>query len=1080
VAPKKQTKQKQADVGTKDPTLRAAVHPPVSNTIRAARAARAANAPAPLQPPPIVLERTILEAGWDLIFGPYISLHKEKTPYVFELMGHSRLAPPKEVRDAIWPTPEIARQVPVRFGNLGGGEIWIYKDGQGRLHTPYTDQTIPFVHPELPEMETGQQFALTINIADGDVSGELVLTTDASHQHGFVTPVKRITEAELPSILGLEDLQDVHCWIAENQLGYGKFELDVMFSQFRLDGVFPQSDTKPSFLQVRDARVLFEAFADVEAKGVPKRPIEIERDRLGALSAHARLDGQLSPITGHKLFGQLETVFERGKFAATGRFSYVSDKIQGEIEVVLTELRAAREIARQRLGELAPSEPPTDDAPNGLALTGAGLLDFQFNKWLRGHAEVIVDPDGYVTTLGRIEPDAQIEVFKRQSREKTIYDDSGWGVTVVDIVPVPYWWGITLKAHAFVGPAMLGDIVIEGVFSTHPGVTRHFSIAGTLIIPGEVGADLDAYFKGGVPKLANAGGEISASAKVRLHAGVRPRIGWDRPGRSNADDAVSGRYFIDGEVFGGADVILGLRGGVTAQVAGKKASWKPLHHTWRLGRLRYRAGGKFILGDSHDPKIWTFDPNPKQKKADYEKLLDDASVARLPEGDGKEDPITPTWVEGVTDRELEPEGSTPPERQLGPVHIETPTLAGGDLPADEHVYQPAPAQPAPGQPVSPPSASPPPPSPLPTSPQPVPPEPPDVAHTPKTRPATEMPPPEPATPPLDLVVDFWMQRTHHQLFLTRSRTPQVLMASMPPRSPLAKRLRDALEELKMLMTSPPPTRSDIDLEHEWLQELYTRVMAVEIEARDLSFDVEHGIPDHFPQLHKLAEDLTTYADLFNRNDLLMFFPTAGARRAGIISVFDETAVLRKLEQLRVVPEDRQRIIEALRAVPVGRMVADHIRSGRFDECDHYGKVLTQLKNKREVGDTLVVLNLAAQLQDLGFKIVFEAQEDPGLIGADTEDVDIAGVAHDGSVAYAIAVKRPRDISTLRRNLERGVEQVEGAHAHVKAVVAYVAEGTENELRTTYRDGVTRVRDRNPSVEMLIVLKGGIEISAEDL
>jgi hypothetical protein len=183
--------------------------------------------------------------------------------------------------------------------------------------------------------------------------------------------------------------------------------------KFWLDGVFAQSRTKVSFLHLRNDHVQFEAFADVAAKGVATTVVPIDRDDLGELSAHVRLAADLEPVPGHKLFGTLDTTFDRGVFSATGRLAYASEKIRGVMKVKRQFGAAGHWTFQTPLGSVAHYDRASLDKLLDLLVVAATVLErhellrpsqLTFHRWLSVKGETRApEPDTHVAVNGSAE-----------------------------------------------------------------------------------------------------------------------------------------------------------------------------------------------------------------------------------------------------------------------------------------------------------------------------------------------------------------------------------------------------------------------------------------------------------------------------------------------------------------------------------------------------------------------------------------------------------------------------------------------------------------------------------------------------
>ena len=394
--------------------------------------------------------------------------------------------------------------------------------------------------------------------------------------------------------MALEDLQHLQIGAVENKLDAGLLSFHLKGMSFDLDGVFPGHGD----FELDDASQDLTADAEIAAKGVTKKTVSIRRDALGELSATAELTEILTPRPGHTLSGTLEATFLRGVFDIRGTLVYRSPTVNGEVTVLVTDAASAWQEVRARLGDKAPPVTATADAPHGLVPVGWGSLDFRLNKWLTGEAEVIVDPDGFVTAIGRLAPTATIELFKQKDEGRTLFDHD---------VPGEVGVGATLGVHASVGPGVLGDIVIDGYFTTYdrPDNERpnEFSVRGVLAVPAVVRADLTVrgFVHVGIFGL-RVGTHIEAtgSAEMQAYATAEPHIG-----RTRRADGSPG-YFIRGRLTAGAALFLGLTGGLAIEVPWPIKDITVVNfgqRRWRIGGATASVHGTYFLGDDQAPKL---------------------------------------------------------------------------------------------------------------------------------------------------------------------------------------------------------------------------------------------------------------------------------------------------------------------------------------------------------------------------------------------------------------------------------------------------------------------------------------------
>src|SRR5262249_10083176 len=74
-------------------------------------------------------------------------------------------------------------------------------------------------------------------------------------------------------------------------------------------------------------------------------------------------------------------------------------------------------------GAAQPATPDAAATPTStVAVAGWGAVTFRYKDWLRGSAEVVVDPDGDITSLGKIHVPREFTIFEAKtfaSKERT-------------------------------------------------------------------------------------------------------------------------------------------------------------------------------------------------------------------------------------------------------------------------------------------------------------------------------------------------------------------------------------------------------------------------------------------------------------------------------------------------------------------------------------------------------------------------------------------------------------------------------------------------------------------------------------
>ncbi len=796
--------------------------PPVSNAERAARAARADAARRGIaEPAPLELKKTQLALGWDLFFGPYVEIRDITTPIVFELMGHPKLEPSPDIRDAVWPIAMVPVVVPVRFGNIAKGQLTVYKDDKGVLHTT-VDGLLPFAHEAFPPAAPPDMLALAIRVINGDVTGELVLTPATPRPGGgFLPAIKQITEDNVGQVLGLDDLQDLACWLPQNTVGFGKFQFTVMLTKFLLDGQFPEADS-PSFLNVQDESIWTHIAAKVEAYGIEKQEVVLERDEHAALSAATEFKVDLKPShrVGDSWNGAVEATFTRGKFDIRGTLNYISPEgdIKGSATLLLTDMDSAWAAVKQRLGDKAPPA-ETHPGASGLALVGWGVLDFDLSEWLKGSVEVVVDPDGYITTLGRLEPTVTYELFKRHDLPKSMLPgaEMDFQIPIVgEILHVD--GGFRFKAEGWYGGGSLFDITAEGVYSTNPQIPTELDISATLAVPAQATLTLEIWGGVGLGAGPISGGislDLTGTATLSAYAEAKPHIAR-RKKRGATPTSIE--YAISGHMDVAAALDVALKGSLELHVLTVKLASVDLGgHVWRIASFGVRVNFDHVIGSGTLPKV-SFEDVPFRDYA----FMSAAVHGKTREGDEQQENEKQEFENAPVRGELPAAHEPTPGPDI--TTPASPGAAAGQLPSVED--QPLPAL-------------------------------------------------TPGAAPPEEKTEFDMETVHHTLFLVFDDPPTVFMES-PTREQLSKKLAVAVTELRRRQqavrdgTAPPGEHSLRDLQDEErvANQLVRQCLRVELDAAKLGIHPAEKIPKRVPGFKELAREIHAYGEEFDRPDLV--------------------------------------------------------------------------------------------------------------------------------------------------------------------------------------------------------------------
>lgn len=488
--------------------------------------------------------------------------------------------------------------VHVRYGDVASGLLTV-RERRGKYQT-FGDrlQAIPLLHPGLqPLRAAGVEPVLAVRIDDSEVSGFVSLRRGAN----VLRNPSEITDwiRRHPAEMGWAGLSDLRVPEFVNRLEAGSLILRVNDLGFRLGGFMRGT---ASVGLVGDA-LTFDGSATVAVGGLSEVQLEVHRDETGLLGGRVEV-----PVTIANFSGHLLAVFSGGVVDITGQARYETEKLTGDVTLLVTDARTARDVALQRLdpsqvvasAEEASAPAAAEGArPGPRALAGWGVLDFAFTEWMTGQAQVIIDNEGHVTVVGEIAPPAEIELFPQRDfirRLFTVELRTLYGVPLVGNVFL--FANIGLDAMAKLGPARIYNIAVQGTYSTDPRVLNAFSIAATLNISAFAGLRLRGEGGAGVELLGHdikAGVGVNALAGVRGYVEATPTIGY----RETADpqQGRTGEFYLNGHMELAAQPFLGLGGDLFVEL--DSPWWSPAPDekwTWPLGELEYPLPGQFGIG----------------------------------------------------------------------------------------------------------------------------------------------------------------------------------------------------------------------------------------------------------------------------------------------------------------------------------------------------------------------------------------------------------------------------------------------------------------------------------------------------
>jgi hypothetical protein len=508
---------------------------------------------------------------------------------------------------AEWVKGKKAAPVKVRLGKLAAGTITV-RERDGKYETVEASggkyQMIALTHPALePVQRAGLQPVLVIQIQKSQVDGYVSVLT----KKGVLPKRAALTEwieknSAAMGWLGLDSLKMPPP--PKNEIAGGVLTLEVPEFPFRLGGYF---QGKGKFGLANEI-VTFSATASIHVPGVTDAQLDIERDKEGKLYGHVDV-----PVAFQNFTGNMKGDFGNGIVSVEGLVGLRTDKLSGQITLLVTDAETARNVAKRALppdaiktsateamGKTAEGKGPK---PGPRAVAGWGTVDFHLTEWMTGQAQVIVDNEGHITISGKIAPPGEIELFKQRDYIKPIFKfevRTLYGVPLVGNLFV--FANIGLEALAKLGPGKIYNIVIDGRYSTDPEIFREFSMAGTLNISAFAGLRLRGEGGAGIEILSHdikAGVGLDALAGIKGYVEATPTIAYTE--KADPKEGKKGEAHLKGHMEIAAQPFLELGGDLFVELS--TPWWSPVSDhkwTWPLGELEYPLPGQFGIGADID------------------------------------------------------------------------------------------------------------------------------------------------------------------------------------------------------------------------------------------------------------------------------------------------------------------------------------------------------------------------------------------------------------------------------------------------------------------------------------------------
>lgn len=487
--------------------------------------------------------------------------------------------------------------VNARFGKLAQGAIEVESKGRGQYRV--RNQRMVLTHAlfaRLGQAAPGLAPCLVINVEGDKLKGHVGLAAGAK----LDALDEQISKA--PEILGLVGISMGPLAGLVNTTAGGRLRVGVTGVPITLGRAFSGKLT----LIADDETITFSADASIKVKSLASGALTLKRDADGLITGKANVGLQLPK----NFSGSMDVAWDGQAVNGVGTVGYQGEKLSGSITLRLMDKQLAQQLEEQKKAppEQAPAAAPAQAAKQGGAkidyvVFGEGDLNFAFNAWLNGKAQVIVDPKGYVTIIGKITPQKEFELFPQKDYVKPLFKTeirASYGIPVVGNIFI--FANIGMDAFAKLGPAKFYKIIVQGTYSTDPAKCQDFSIQGSLNISAAAGARLRAEAGAGLEVLGHdikAGAGVNGIAGIKGYAEATPVIGYREKAAPGEDK--KGEWFIRGDLEIVAQPFLGLSGDLFVEI--DAPWWSPVPDnkwTWPLGGKEWPLGGPLGVGASVD------------------------------------------------------------------------------------------------------------------------------------------------------------------------------------------------------------------------------------------------------------------------------------------------------------------------------------------------------------------------------------------------------------------------------------------------------------------------------------------------
>jgi hypothetical protein len=543
---------------------------------------------------------------------------------VVELKGHATFDPSPALAEMIdWWSPG-SLSVMVRFGTLASGRLDIRKRGTGYVSTA-DPALIDLHHPGFPGGGYYAPPRMQLSVVDSVVKGNvqffpwdrLRFPAIASWTDAF--PLERL--------LGWKGIDKIRASSFTNEVKGGVLRYSLDNFKYRLDKEWEGVGN----FAVTDDQVTFSAETDIKVPGVADAKMPLEWVA-GKVFGSTSLSLSLAPkdMLGGTFSGALEGSFAGGVTNITGEASYRSDKLNGTVTVRVAPIEEAQaQLANHLAAGLGKFSFVT--GPNiKHAVFGWGVLDFHYNDWLSGHASVVVDPLGYITSFGAIRPKKEFTFLTAEKYGKIVSIGKG---SASAFYRVWFTTGLTgtidgeLLAEGRLGPLTLRDLELSGVFSTNPAVPMKAELTGMVDVAAigrlrlNLTGSLSYTLVGKHGKTVSITVDVVGTGTVKAYSLIKPTFGLEKAKGGDAQFRMKGEFTV------AAGLYLGLQGSIKVSLGGIGPKFRSKKYQWYVGGIGLRSKLDYRLGDPAGPTLdfqrHDFDPTEFNDKA--ENLLNDAA-----------------------------------------------------------------------------------------------------------------------------------------------------------------------------------------------------------------------------------------------------------------------------------------------------------------------------------------------------------------------------------------------------------------------------------------------------------------------